>query len=183
MINVNRIRRLNAACLVTVCLLLICQSVLAERARFFSDTADPLELAEFLFSDSEKNTDQSRSWVQLDSHAQPKVAALKILFEFDSAEIAPDSLETIGILAQALLVPSARDKSVLIEGHTDSVGNDEYNVELSFRRAKAVKEYLVDVYQIAPDRLSVDGLGESTLFTPDFPTAAINRRVQISQVL
>jgi OOP family OmpA-OmpF porin len=51
--------------------------------------------------------------------------------------------------------------SALIEGHTDNVGGDQYNLQLSQQRADSVRQYLIDNFSIAPDRLSAKGFGES----------------------
>jgi OmpA-OmpF porin, OOP family len=49
----------------------------------------------------------------------------------------------------------------IAEGHTDSQGDDAYNQELSERRAGAVRQYLIETYGIAADRLEAEGFGES----------------------
>jgi OmpA-OmpF porin, OOP family len=51
--------------------------------------------------------------------------------------------------------------TVLIEGHTDSKGNDNYNMKLSQRRADAVRKFIVDRHGIAADRLATKGFGET----------------------
>lgn len=53
----------------------------------------------------------------------------------------------------------AYGKPVVIEGHTDGIGADDYNLDLSQRRADAVKEYLVGV-GVPADRVSTIGMGE-----------------------
>lgn len=70
------------------------------------------------------------------------------------------------------------DKKLTVEGHTDSIGSEEYNMELSVRRANSVKDYLVETHDINPDRLEANGAGESKLIDPLNPKAALNRRVQ-----
>ncbi len=50
---------------------------------------------------------------------------------------------------------------ISIQGHTDSDGDDAYNKDLSERRAAAVKDYLVETFDIDPDRLQTAGFGES----------------------
>lgn len=65
----------------------------------------------------------------------------KIQFEFDKAEITPESYPTLDLIAE-VLSRSERLK-LFILAHTDSVGTEEYNLDLSERRAKAVKEFLV----------------------------------------
>ncbi|OGR93285.1 MAG: hypothetical protein A2V88_16450 [Elusimicrobia bacterium RBG_16_66_12] len=65
----------------------------------------------------------------------------KIQFEFDEAEITPESRPTLDLIAE-VLARSERLK-LFILAHTDSVGGEDYNLDLSERRAKAVKEFLV----------------------------------------
>ena len=50
---------------------------------------------------------------------------------------------------------------VLVEGHTDNVGSDSYNLKLSQKRAKAVRKHLISIENIAADRLTSKGFGES----------------------
>ena len=68
---------------------------------------------------------------------------------------------------------------VLIEGHTDSVGDEDYNMGLSLRRAKAVEDYIV-TQGIPEERMDVKGLGETDpLASNDTPEGrAQNRRVE-----
>lgn len=50
---------------------------------------------------------------------------------------------------------------IRIEGHTDSTGDDASNLDLSERRANAVRDFLVESYDLDPSRLEVRGLGET----------------------
>lgn len=98
-------------------------------------------------------------------------------FGFGSAELTPDLLGVLNIGAAIL----SRDASLgtIIEGHTDSIGSDEFNQRLSEARAGAAVDYLVSV-GIAPERLKAVGLGETqpaeSNATPEGRTA--NRRVE-----
>ncbi|OGS37172.1 MAG: hypothetical protein A2506_01520 [Elusimicrobia bacterium RIFOXYD12_FULL_66_9] len=65
----------------------------------------------------------------------------KIQFEFDKAEVTPESYHTLDLIAEVLT--QNQHLKLLVLAHTDSVGTQEYNLELSDRRAKAVKEFLV----------------------------------------
>lgn len=78
-------------------------------------------------------------------------------------------------LATALTTDLAPYRFVL-EGHTDAVGSDVYDLELSERRARAVRRYLLEPYRIAPERMTTIGKGERELLLPERPTAAQNRR-------
>ena len=81
-----------------------------------------------------------------------------IFYDFDKATLRPESQAALDELAQVL-----RDNpNVTIEmaSHTDRHGSDEYNINLSGRRAKSVIDYLISV-GIKPDRLQSQGYGES----------------------
>jgi len=103
--------------------------------------------------------------------------ALPVQFAFDSAEILPSARAQLDALAQGIrLLPAL--KTVVIEGHTDAVGSDAYNEQLSQRRAHAVKRYLVAAHRIDASRLRAIGLGKHEPLPGKDPLAAENRRVQ-----
>ena len=68
-----------------------------------------------------------------------------------------------------------------VEGHTDNIGGDQYNLELSQRRAEAVKLALVTRYHIAATRLTPQGFGATRPKEPNDTLAgrARNRRVEL----
>ncbi|HEX4179012.1 MAG TPA: OmpA family protein, partial [Rhizomicrobium sp.] len=70
-----------------------------------------------------------------------------------------------------------------VEGHTDNIGGDTYNLDLSKRRAAAVKNALVTRYHITADRLSTNGYGSSRpVETNDtLEGRARNRRVELTR--
>jgi OmpA-OmpF porin, OOP family len=70
-----------------------------------------------------------------------------------------------------------QDKTVEIDGHADASGSADYNLTLSQLRARAVRAYLIQQHGIAPERLPFVGKGETELYDPAHPTAAVNRRV------
>jgi outer membrane protein OmpA-like peptidoglycan-associated protein len=70
------------------------------------------------------------------------------------------------------------NQKVVIEGHTDAVGTEPYNEELSQRRAQSVRRYLVATHGIEPTRLQAVGLGEHDPLPGRNPLAGENRRVQ-----
>jgi outer membrane protein OmpA-like peptidoglycan-associated protein len=111
--------------------------------------------------------------------ARPRPAVdLEVRFEFDSYRLTPMARAVLDNLATALTTDLAPYQFIL-EGHTDAVGSEGYNLELSQRRAQAVQDYLRELYQIAPARLSAIGKGESELLLPEQPRAAPNRRVRV----
>ena len=108
-----------------------------------------------------------------------RVALYAIFFDFDKAELKPESKPQLEELAKYLRSePAAK---VFVVGHTDGKGTLEYNTDLSRRRAIAVAGALVNDYQISAARLSAHGAG------PLAPVASndteegrtLNRRVEV----
>ena len=101
-----------------------------------------------------------------------------VLFRTNMAQLEPNGLHTVYKLADFL--KQYPERTVLIEGHTDSTGSDSYNQELSERRANAVRMALLNS-GISSDRIASRGYGEA------FPVASndtaehrqLNRRVEI----
>jgi OOP family OmpA-OmpF porin len=101
-----------------------------------------------------------------------------VLFDFDKTAVKPDGAKILDRLIVFLKENS--DKRVDLEGHTDSVGTDQYNQTLSEKRAASVKEYLTS-RGVAAGRVTTKGFGESKPIA-DNKTAdgrAKNRRVEI----
>lgn len=101
-----------------------------------------------------------------------------LLFETGKADLKGGAAGNLGKLAAFL--NEYPDRSVLIEGHTDNVGSDETNLNLSQRRASSVENYLVG-QGVNASRLSSSGLGEgSPVANNDTDTGRQqNRRVEI----
>ena len=83
----------------------------------------------------------------------------RIHFEFDRAVIRPVSYPILNDVVE-LLLKNQQIRLVRVEGHTDWIGTDEYNLKLSERRANAVREFLI-ANGISYDRLIAAGYGES----------------------
>jgi OOP family OmpA-OmpF porin len=100
----------------------------------------------------------------------------EIHFDFNSAKIKPQYYPMIKAFAQWLKAhPNVKAE---IQGHTDSIGSEKYNLILSTRRAKAVYEKLIE-FGAPKDRLSYKGYGESHPIAPNTTPEgrALNRRV------
>jgi outer membrane protein OmpA-like peptidoglycan-associated protein len=103
-----------------------------------------------------------------------------IYFDFASDVIKPESEPILREIAGAL--KDNPDWKLTVEGHTDNIGGDAYNLELSKRRAAAVKQALIDRYHIAPDQLlQPNGFGASQPVAPNntLEGRARNRRVEL----
>jgi outer membrane protein OmpA-like peptidoglycan-associated protein len=101
-----------------------------------------------------------------------------VLFDFDKAALKPGAERGLTVLVEFL--KANQDRRLVIEGHTDSLGADSYNLQLSQQRADAVRAWFVQ-RGVSAERIAAQGLGES------YPIAANdsesgrqeNRRVQI----
>lgn len=111
-----------------------------------------------------------------------RAAVRGIVFDSDSHVIRPESREQLEAIGDVLRDhPELR---LLIEGHTDLKGPEDYNRELSQRRAEAVRQWLVDRYGIDEARLLADGLGEARpVVSEDTPEALeLNRRIELVKI-
>jgi outer membrane protein OmpA-like peptidoglycan-associated protein len=115
------------------------------------------------------------------ANAEPRSAVTfnTIQFTFGSAQITPESSETLRNLGNALNHELVDQKSFLIEGHTDAAGSPEVNTALSRRRAEAVRDYLIHDMGVSPSRLQAVGKGSSDPANRADPYAAENRRVVV----
>lgn len=101
-----------------------------------------------------------------------------VSFAFDSADLTPEAKQNLDAVAEVFL--EFPDTDLMIEGHTDSTGNDDYNMKLSKRRADSVVAYLKSK-GVQANRFSVQAFGETR---PRFDNStkegqAKNRRVEI----
>jgi OmpA-OmpF porin, OOP family len=102
-----------------------------------------------------------------------------ILFDTDSDKIKPESAPVIKLIAQGL--EKNPNLKLMIEGHTDSVGDAAHNLDLSKRRAEAVRVVLMGQFNVDGSRLSSTGLGSTKpVDSNDTPQGrAQNRRVEL----
>jgi len=102
-----------------------------------------------------------------------------ILFAYDSAILQPQAKTNIYKLADIL--KKYPDSNILIAGHTDSDGTEQYNQSLSERRAQAVSDY-TKLQGVNPSRLSVIGIGEMEPIETNESVEGkqLNRRVEIA---
>lgn len=114
--------------------------------------------------------------------SEGKISTNGILFDSGSDKIKSQSYGIIRQISQVLL----QDESIKLNiiGHTDADGDDSSNLELSKKRAAAVKTALINIYKISGDRLQTDGKGES-IPVGDNNTVdgkAQNRRVEFVKI-
>jgi len=108
-------------------------------------------------------------------------ASITVNFATGSAALRPEAVQALAPLGRALSSSDLAAFRFRIEGHTDTVGDDAQNLTLSEQRAAAVRDHLVQVFQVDPARLEVKGLGATQLLIPTPPQTpqTRNRRVQV----
>lgn len=108
-----------------------------------------------------------------------RIAVYGILFDFDKADIRPDSKPQLNEIAT--LLNERPDLNILIVGHTDNEGELDYNQLLSARRASAVVDVLTDTYGINAARVTPVGAGMAAPVATNRTEKgrAANRRVEI----
>jgi len=82
-----------------------------------------------------------------------------ILFDFDEHTIRADAAQALAKVA--VVIRAYPGKTVRVEGHTDAVGSDQYNQQLSIKRAEAVVQWLGEKEQLGEIPFQVKGWGES----------------------
>jgi outer membrane protein OmpA-like peptidoglycan-associated protein len=90
----------------------------------------------------------------------PPTIRLPIFFEFNSAKLRPDANELLDKVSAALKSGELETFRFSIEGHTDGIGSEAYNKDLSSKRAEAVENYLL-AKGVPRDRLGTIGHGKS----------------------
>ncbi|WP_262501857.1 OmpA family protein [Pontibacter korlensis] len=113
-------------------------------------------------------TAETKGCPELDE-ATLKLIEEKVRFEFDRARVQDSYKQLLDSITVAL--QKYPDHVLLIKGHADHIGSEEYNQALSERRAEAVKEYLIQQGVQNPDRLVTKGYGETQ------PLVKVNERL------
>ncbi|PDT76457.1 OmpA family protein [Bradyrhizobium sp. C9] len=109
---------------------------------------------------------------------KPKID-LEIHFDYNSAEIAKGSTQAVQELGKALSDASMKGSTFVVAGHTDAIGSEAYNQDLSERRADTIKNYLVEHYGLNGSDLVTVGYGKTRPKDPNAPMDPTNRRVQV----
>jgi outer membrane protein OmpA-like peptidoglycan-associated protein len=116
---------------------------------------------------------------QLPTTIAEKAISLQILFDYNSATLTESAKAQLEPVGRALASGDLSGMKFRIEGHTDVIGGDEFNIELSRRRAEAVKQYLTQQFGVASAAIQIQGKGKSDLADAANPTSEANRRVRI----
>jgi len=102
----------------------------------------------------------------------------RIEYEFGSSRLTDKGKMDLDIFGDAL-VTDLRDRKIVMEGHTDAVGSDDYNLALSEQRAQSARDYLVQSFGISSSRIVSVGKGKNDPVAPNDTDAnrGRNRRV------
>jgi outer membrane protein OmpA-like peptidoglycan-associated protein len=153
----------------------------AERARVAAAEADKLRQQ----AEAEKTQIRERLRQQLNLVLETRESARglivnisDVLFDFNKYTLKPATREKMAKVAGILL--AYPDLKMALEGHTDSVGSDEYNLKLSEQRADAVREYLAS-QGVPAANITAKGLGKSNPVASNDTAAGRqqNRRVEM----
>jgi OmpA-OmpF porin, OOP family len=111
-----------------------------------------------------------------------RIALYGINFATGKAEITPDSGKALEQIAK--LLANKADWKLRVEGHTDNVGQAKANLDLSKKRAEAVKAWLTGKLGVAAARLTTDGFGDKKPVAPNTTDEgkAKNRRVELQKI-
>ena len=110
--------------------------------------------------------------------SKPKID-LEIRFDYNSADISKSSMPAVQELGKALSNASLKDSTFVVAGHTDAVGGETYNQDLSERRADTIKKYLTEKYGLNGANLVTVGYGKTKPKDANAPMDPANRRVQV----
>ncbi|WP_419788029.1 peptidoglycan-associated lipoprotein Pal [Pseudodesulfovibrio sp.] len=106
---------------------------------------------------------EQRAKAEALAKAEQELTNVTIHFDFDSYELSSEARSVLALKANILRqYPSVR---VVIEGHCDERGTEEYNLALGERRARAAYEHLV-ILGVAPERMSIVSFGEERPVNP-----------------
>ncbi len=129
-----------------------------------------------------RNGIEENTMVKVAQSDMDRAARLRVEFDVNSASLRPSAYPLLAELGTALQDARVVGNMVCIKGHTDSDGDDSYNLELSYARANMVKRYLQGVAGIPSDTLQIVGFGEGMPLVENTSAAnkQKNRRVEVA---
>lgn len=116
----------------------------------------------------------------LSSKTAPILLPTDLLFEYDADRLKPEAEKSLEKLA--VLIQRNPNAEFIIEGFTDSFGSEEYNLDLSTRRAESIKKWLITSNLVNEKQIQSKGLGKSHFIVPstgNIQEQRLNRRVEI----
>lgn len=130
-----------------------------------------------IYWNASKDEEPNRLEKDLEKYGRAKVYDL--YFDFRKDVLKPESKKVLDQIAQVMR--DHPDWKLGIEGHTDNIGGDAFNLDLSKRRSESVKQAIAAQYQVAPERFSTAGFGASSPVATNetLEGRALNRRVEL----
>ncbi len=167
--------------LFSIILLGFCTIVLADKPLIIDENTEIKYIIQNL-----QNQPKMRDYRDLGGIAEdepPKLAAL-INFKINSAVILEKSKPLLNKFDQALQSDELAHSVLIIAGHTDSTGSNIYNLSLSYKRAEAVKNYLLQQYKLTEQRLVIKAYGEDQPIDTNATVQGrtLNRRVEFIRI-
>jgi outer membrane protein OmpA-like peptidoglycan-associated protein len=164
------------------------QAQAAELAKLrgdFHSQQQQLASSEAARKDAERRAEQAAAdlariaSVKQESRGMVITLSGEVLFASGKSELLPSAQAKLAEVATALTQQNP-DASIVVEGHTDSKGSKTFNLELSTKRATAVRDFLAS-HGVAPDRIRAEGLGFTRPIADNKSAEgrANNRRVEI----
>jgi len=117
---------------------------------------------------------------RLGGSTAPILMPTDLLFEYGSDQLAEGA--RLSLMKLGFLIQKNPDSLFIIEGHTDSFGGEQFNLDLSLRRANAVVEWLQNSLRLGTDRIQAAGMGKSKPIVSTSGSVdeqSMNRRVEI----
>jgi outer membrane protein OmpA-like peptidoglycan-associated protein len=117
---------------------------------------------------------------QMGGSTAPILMPADLLFEYGSDQLAEGA--RLSLMKLGFLIQKNPNSLFIIEGHTDSFGGEDFNFDLSLRRANAVVDWLRASLRLGTDRIQAVGMGKAKPIVPTTGTVeqqAMNRRVEI----
>jgi outer membrane protein OmpA-like peptidoglycan-associated protein len=160
-----------------------------EQRRAFLSDATPEELLRVLAAQPVASVDDRFTLRQILAEDRirwmmPSLALDAVTFDTGSATLGTEQIRALDTMGRTLrdMVEDDPQEVFLVEGHTDAVGSDIFNLALSDRRAETVATLLSQYYQVPPENLLVQGFGEQDLRVPTLAASRENRRVEIRRI-
>jgi outer membrane protein OmpA-like peptidoglycan-associated protein len=155
----------------------------------FAAEVDDQELTDVLAAPPRRKIDRRYTLEEVENSPGLRDAVARIEidtvhFGFGESFLREEEIGKLDRIAEILerILAESPGEVFMIEGHTDAVGSDQANLQLSRERAKAVKEALATYYVIPEENLKTVGFGEKYLKIPTEEPEAENRRVSIARI-
>ena len=155
----------------------------------FAAEVEDDEIADVLSAPPRRQIDRRYTVEEIERSPDARSAVARIEidtvhFGFGEGFLREEEIDKLDRIAQVLerILAQHPEEVFLLEGHTDAVGSDAANLQLSRQRAMAVKEALTTYYVIPAENLKTVGLGERYLKIPTNQPEAENRRVSLARI-